>query len=420
MKYERKSPYADGFNDIYTVAGVDADDVWARKRMLLGGDGGGGGGGDAGGVNTGHDQNVGPGDIGFSAPGTSSPGVSDPDSGDTSTSGGFGSATAAEAQAAANEAGITGFSATNADTTIGADPSMGQPGSGFGSISAGPPGTNAEAEAEAAAISAAIGEMDAYDAQVALGPIARGFNLFSPIDITKTHDQYGRGVYGLDISIPGVVGGLIGGPVGMALGTLGPTLGRGLGIETNVNVGPQGITTGFSTPTGIESAIGNAIGMDMSPGGLGSIGVGPGGSQDSATGTTGGTTTGTQGSVTDGIGGFDTSGNSDPAFEAMDLSSDTMLGRTLVEKDLDPGGDASAIIPVPINTSAAPAGIFQVAPTTRPLAYAPSPSPFFQQQNFNPFAVPLLGVPTQTAPFVQPMRYGGAVNSGIGSLVSIR
>ena len=387
MKYERKSPYADGFNDIYTTAGVDADDVWARKHLLLGGDGGGGGDGD-------------------------------PDSGDTSTSGGFGTQTAAAAQAAANQAGVTGFSATDVDTTIGVDPSMGI--DAYGSISAGPPGTNAAAEAEAAAIGAAIGETDAYAAQVALGPLAKAFNFVSPIDITKTHDQFGRGVHGLSLSVPSTIGALVGGPIGLALSTLGPTVGRGLGIETNVNVGPQGITTGFSTPTGIESAIGNAIGMDMSPGGLGSIGVGPGGSQSSATGTTGGNTTGTQGSVTDGIGGFDTPGNADPALLAADLSNDIMLGKTLVETDLDPGGHASAIIPVPINTSAAPAGIFQVAPTTRALAYAPTPSAFFQQPNFDPFAVPSLGAPTQTAPFVQPMRYGGAVKGGIGSLVSIR
>jgi hypothetical protein len=357
MKYERKSPYADGFNDIYTVAGVDADDVWARKRLLLGGDGGSGGAGESDTENAGLMG-------GFEPDSPTSPGPAGSFSSD---------------QEAANEAA-------------------------------------AEAQAQAEA----QGEMDAYAAQVALGPVAQAFNFISPIDITKTHDQYGRGVYGLEVSVPGVVGGLIGGPMGMAIGTLGPVVGRGLGIETSVNVGPQGITTGFSTPTGIESAIGNAIGMDMSPGGLGSIGVGPGGSQDSATGTTGGTTTGTQGGVNDGIGGLDTSGNSDPAFEATDLSSDTMLGRTLVETDLDPGGDASAITPVPINTSAAPAGIFQVTPTTRPLAYAPSPSPFFLQPNFNPFAVPPLGFPTQTAPFAQPMRYNGAVNSGIGSLVSIR
>jgi hypothetical protein len=318
MKYERKSPYADGFNDIYTVAGVDADDVWARKRMLLGGDGGDGGAG-------GH---------------------------------------------------------------AGTDPAVDNP------------ETVAEAEAEAQAQAEAKGEMEAYDQSFGFVTDALG--------ITKGFDEFGP--KGVNISFS---------PVGMALSSvvgLGPLAGMALSkgvtaaldafdvpstVSVNIGTpGTPGISFGPSTPGAIDNAISSAI--------------------SSVTGTTGGTTTGTQGGVNDGIGGFDTPGNSDPAFAATDLSSDTMLGRTLVEKDLDPGGNASAIIPVPINTSAAPAGIFQVDPTTRPLAYAPSPSPFFQQQNFNPFAVPPLGVPTQTAPFVQPMRYGGAVNSGIGSLVSIR
>ena len=108
--------------------------------------------------------------------------------------------------------------------------------------------------------------MDAYAAQVALGPVAQAFNFVSPIDIAKTHDQYGRGVYGLDVSMPGVVGSLIGGPVGMALSTLGPTVGRGLGIDTNVSIGPQGISTGLSTPGAVESAVTDAIGLDTSPG----------------------------------------------------------------------------------------------------------------------------------------------------------
>lgn len=315
MKYERKSPYADGFNDIYTVAGVDADDVWARKHLLLGGDGGDGGAG-------GHH---------------------------------------------------------------GTDPAVDNP------------DTVAEAEAEAAAVDAAKGEMEAYD---------KSFGFVTDVlGITKGFDQFGP--KGVNISFSPV-----GALASAALG-LGPIAGFALGKGVNaaldamdvpstvsVNIGTPDtpdISFGPSTPDAIDDAI------------------------SSVTGTmSGGTTTGTQGGVNDGIGGFDTSGNADPAFAATDLSSDTMLGRTLVEKDLDPGGNASAITPVPINTGAAPAGIFQVAPTTRPLAYAPSPSPFFQQQNFNPFAVPALGAPTQTAPFVQPMRYGGAVNSGIGSLVSIR
>ena len=34
MKYERKSPYADGFNDIYTTAGVDVDDYWGPASFF--------------------------------------------------------------------------------------------------------------------------------------------------------------------------------------------------------------------------------------------------------------------------------------------------------------------------------------------------------------------------------------------------
>lgn len=138
MKYERKSPYADGFNDIYTTAGVDVDDYWGRKLLLLGGDGG------ADGSSNMDDANIN--DVGLSL-------------------GGFG--TVAEATAAQDAAA-----------------------------------------AEAAAQDAAQGEHDAYAAQVALGPGAQAFNFVSPIDITKTHDEFGRGVVGLDVSIPGVVGAL--------------------------------------------------------------------------------------------------------------------------------------------------------------------------------------------------------------------
>ena len=204
MKYERKSPYADGFNDIYTTAGVDVDDAWARKHLLLGGDGGGG----AGESDT---ENAGL-MAGFSPDSPTSPGPA-------------GSHSSGQAQA-------------NEDAA------------------------NAQAEAEAQ------GEMDAYAAQVALGPVAQAFNFVSPIDISKTHDQFGRGVVGLDVSIPGVVGSVIGGPVGMALSTLGPAVGRGLGIDTNVSIGPQGISTGPSTPGAVESAVTDTIGFSVSPGSI--------------------------------------------------------------------------------------------------------------------------------------------------------
>lgn len=204
MKYERKSPYADGFHDIYTTAGVDADDVWARKHLLLGGDGGGG----AGESNT------------------------------------------------ANAGLMAGFAPD--------DPNAPGPAGSFSSDQA----AANEAAAEAQAQAEAQGEMDAYAAQVALGPVAQGFNLFSPIDITKTHDQYGRGVVGLDVSIPGVVGSVMGGPLGMALSTLGPTVGRGLDIDTNVSIGPEGVSIGPSTPGSVESAVTDAIGFSVSPGSI--------------------------------------------------------------------------------------------------------------------------------------------------------
>lgn len=203
MKYERKSPYADGFNDIYTTAGVDADDVWARKRLLLGGDGGNGGAGESNTANAGLLGGFDPDDP--NAPGPAGSFSSD--------------------QAAANEAA-------------------------------------AEAQAQAEA----QGEMDAYEAQLEIGPLGSLFNFVSPIDITKTHDEFGRGVVGLDVSIPGVVGSVVGGIPGMALGTLGPAIGRGLGIDTNVSIGPQGINTGFATPGAVETAVTNAIGLDTSPG----------------------------------------------------------------------------------------------------------------------------------------------------------
>jgi len=203
MKYERKSPYADGFNDIYTTAGVDADDVWARKHLLLGGDGGDGGAGEA--------------DV--------------------------------------NQAGLMAGFAPD-------DPNAPGPAGSFSSDQA----AANDAAAEAAAQDAAQGEMDAYEAQLDVGLLGDMFNFVSPIDVTKTHDQFGRGVYGLDVSVPGVVGSVIGGPLGMAIGTLGPAVGRGLGIDTNVSIGPEGISTGMATPGAVESAVTDALGIDTSPG----------------------------------------------------------------------------------------------------------------------------------------------------------
>ena len=139
---------------------------------------------------------------------------------------------------------------------------------GFATVDEATAAQNAAA-AEAAAQTAAQGEHDAYAAQVALGPVAEGFNFISPIDITKTHDQYGRGVVGLDVSLPSLVGGLIGGPLGgLALGHLG----RGLDIDTNLSFSPatsySGLGPGGVGTVGIESQ-----GFSMSPSAPSGIGA---------------------------------------------------------------------------------------------------------------------------------------------------
>ena len=143
------------------------------------------------------------------------------------------------------------------------------------------------AAAEAAAQAAAQGEHDAYAAQVALGPVAEAFNFLpAPFDITKTHDQYGRGVVGLDVNVPSVVGSVIGGPLGgLALGQLG----RGLDIDTNLSfspatsysgLGPGGVGTvgvesqGFSMSPGTSSGIGSAFSGITSAGLSGPASVG--------------------------------------------------------------------------------------------------------------------------------------------------
>ena len=139
---------------------------------------------------------------------------------------------------------------------------------GFSSVAEATAAQDAAA-AEAAAQAAAQGEQDAYAAQVALGPVAEAFNFISPIDITKTHDQYGRGVVGLDVNVPSVVGSVIGGPLGgFALGQLG----RGLDIDTNLSFSPatsySGLGPGGAGTVGIESQ-----GFSMSPGTPSGIGA---------------------------------------------------------------------------------------------------------------------------------------------------
>jgi hypothetical protein len=179
MKYERKSPYADGFNDIYTTAGVDAGDVWARKRLLLGGDGGGDGG--AGGHH-------------------------------------------------------------------GTDPAVDNP------------ATVAEAEAEAAAVDAAKGEMEAYSPSMGFVTDALG--------ITKGFDQFGPKGVNIDFSIPAL--GLLAtplGPVATMVATKGiSTIADAFGVPStmSVNIGTPGapaVSFGPSQPGAVDAALG-AIGVD--------------------------------------------------------------------------------------------------------------------------------------------------------------
>lgn len=132
---------------------------------------------------------------------------------------------------------------------------------GFSSVAEATAAQDAAA-AEAAAQAAAQGEHDAYAAQVALGPVAEGFNFFSPVDITKTHDQYGRGVVGLDVNVPSVVGSVIGGPLGgLALGQLG----RGLDLNTNLSFSPATSYSGLG-PGGVGTVGVESQGFSMSPG----------------------------------------------------------------------------------------------------------------------------------------------------------
>ena len=127
----------------------------------------------------------------------------------------------------------------------------------------------AAAQAEADAQAAAIGEMDAYAAQLDVSPVADVFNFFSPIDITKTHDQFGRGVVGLDVSVPSVVGSVIGGPLGgLALGQLG----RGLDIDTNLSFSPATSYSGLG-PGGVGTVGVESQGFSMSPGTPSGIGA---------------------------------------------------------------------------------------------------------------------------------------------------
>jgi hypothetical protein len=390
MKYERKSPFSDGFNDTYAGFGVDADDYWARKRMLLGSDGGGGGAGEDGmGGQVGPTGNAEEGVTGMgSTPGTG-PG---------------------------NGGATGGVSSVPGNASIGADPSMGQPGSGFGSISAGPPGTNAEAEAEAAGIGAAMGEAQAYADAISLSPGRQALNFglgFFGFNYGREHDEFGRGIDNFSFSPMSAVASMMGlGPVG-AIGVAAvEALGRGTGFNTSIGINEEG-NVSFSAPGpgAIGDAVANAIGVDTSPGGIshGNNDVSFGGFSDAvSTGLGGASTNGPP--STAGLGGFGDDAGGDPALDVTNPYGIPSLGQTIQERDLDVGGDAQTI--VPINTTGVGTSGFNVVPTTRPFVNPPIrqpvtlQTPFFQQPNFQPFA--------------RPMRNGGAVHHGIGSMLRIR
>lgn len=346
MKYERKSPFSDGFNDIYAGFGVDADDYWARKRMLLG-SGGGGGAGEGDTANAGMLGGFGP---------------DDPDG----PPGGTGSHSSEQAQA-------------NEDAA------------------------NAQAEAEAQ------GEMDAYAAVTAPSFGRSLFNAISPIDIGRTHDEFGRGVPSLDFSVPSIAAAMVGlGPIGALAAVAVEGLAKGVGVDTTVSVGPEGISTSSPGMGPIGEAVASSIGVDTSPGSLSSL-SGP---------STGGP------SSTAGLGGFGGQEGGDPALlkwspDGTNPYGILSLGQTIQEQknqDLDVGGGARAVSEtfpiVPINTTDVGTSGFNLAPTTRPFVNppvrqpVPLQTPFFQQPNFQPFA--------------RPMRNGGAVHHGIGSMLQIR
>ena len=433
MKYERKSPFSDGFNDTYAGFGVDADDYWARKRMLLGSGGGGGSGGSSPGE-------VGP--TGNDPDGVTGSGSSTGGTGGTGGSGGSGGGhtnSPDEVGPTGNDPdGVTGMGSTPGiggpgngggsgsvpgDYSIGADPAMGQPGSGFGGISSGEnDAANAEAEAEAAAIGAAMGESQAYANNIALSPVREALNFglgFFGFNYGKEHDEFGRGIDNLSFSPFSAVASMMGlGPVG-AIGVAGlEALGRGTGFNTSIGINEEG-TVSFSAPGpgAIGDAVANAIGVDTSPGGIshGNNDVSFGGFSDAvSTGLGGASTNGP--SSTAGLGGFGDDAGGDPALDVTNPYGILSLGQTIQERDLDVGGDAqtagTAFPIVPINTTDVGTSGFNVVPTTRPFVNPPIrqpvtlQTPFFQQPNFQPFA--------------RPMRYGGAVHQGIGSMLRIR
>ena len=267
-------------------------------------------------------------------------------------------------------------------------------------------------------MAAAQGEQDAY-AAVTAPSFGRGlFNAISPVNIGRGLDQYGRGVPSLDFSVPSFAAMALGlGPLGALAAMAVEGLAKGVGVDTTVSVGQntdaQGNTSyGVSTSSPgmgpIGEAVASSIGVDTSPGSLSSL-SGP---------STGGP------SSTAGLGGFGGQEGGDPALlkwspDGTNPYGILSLGQTIQEQknqDLDVGGGARAVSEtfpiVPINTTDVGTSGFNLAPTTRPLVNppvrqpVPLQTPFFQQPNFQPFA--------------RPMRNGGAVHHGIGSMLQIR
>ena len=352
MKYTRRCPYHDGFNDIYTVEGVDSEDYWARKRMLLDGDGG----ADPGG----------------------------PASGD-------GADARAEAEARGEAAAYGGADARAEAEARGEAAAY----------------ADAQAEAEARA------EAAAYAAQLELGFLVNAWNFGSPVDVTAKHDEFGRATYGLGASLPGLAGVALGGLPGLVASIAGPAIARGLGIEDTLNVDEKGhLSTGFSTPSSIESAVTGYVGVDTTPGAFG-VDLSGGNVANAATGVTpGGNTTGSLGGVEesdDGIRGLMRYAGGDHALEGTSTAKATQIGQTLAETDLDPGGNAQ---PIGLPGTGVGTSGWNLVPTTRPLINPAQRFPVALQQPF--FLRP------NFQPFVRPMQYGGAVHNGIGSLLQIR
>lgn len=331
MKYERKSPFSDGFNDIYAEFGVDADDYWARKRMLLGSGGGSGGSADVGGY------------LGYD------PAVDNPnDMAMTEAAVGVG--------APGSKESITGIPEQNLSL-------------------------------ETSFFQDVINVLTPFDTR----------SYVTPTLMEQTN---------ISLNPAAVVGTLLGVPLaGLGYNAVG---GQNIGLGTMTSV--PGATFGTAPSVGLE--------------GIGSL-TEPSGSLEGIADTVGDVSFGgpsTGGPSTGGFGDDNDNDNDhggDPALDGTNPYGILSLGQTMreqKEKDLNVGGDAqtagTAFPIVPINTTDVGTSGFNLAPTTRPLVNppvrqpVPLQTPFFQQPNFQPF--------------VRPMRYGGAVHHGIGSMLQIR